>query len=67
MTPLPSSQPSGRRLGKQIRGRLGLRGSKLIRTADTTCSKFRRSPEPVGFVGFRAIPMPEAAAGPLTG
>jgi hypothetical protein len=65
MTSLPSSQPSGKRPGKQIRGHFGLRGSKLIRTADTTCSKFRRSLEPVEFVGFGAIPMPEAAAGPL--
>ena len=65
MTSLPSSQASGKRPEKQIRGHLGLRGSKLICAADTTFSKFRRSPEPVGFVGIGAIPMPEAAAGPL--
>ena len=65
MTPVPSSQPSRKSPGKQIRGGLGLWGSKLTRAADATCSEFRRSPEPVEFVGFGAILIPEAAAGPL--
>jgi hypothetical protein len=65
MTPLPSSQPAGKRLGKQIRGYFGPWGSKLARTAETICSEFRRSLETVDYDGFWAIPMPEASAGPL--
>ena len=65
MTPVPSSQPPGKPPGKQIRGGLWVWGSKPTRAAVATCSEFRRSPEPVEFVGFGAIPMPEAAAGPL--
>src|SRR5579859_4065430 len=65
MTPLPSSQSSGKRPGKQIRGGLRLWGSKLTRAAEMTCSEFRRSTELVEFVNFGAIPLPEAAVGPL--
>jgi hypothetical protein len=65
MTRLPSPQPSGKRPGKQIRGGLGLWGSKRTHSAETTYSEFARSTETVICDGFGAITMPEAAAGPL--
>ena len=65
MTPSPSSQRTGKQPGKQIRQGFGLWGSGFIRAAETTCSEFRRAAEPVEFVGFGAIPMPAASAGPL--
>ncbi len=65
MTPLPSPQTSGKRPGKQIRGGLGFWGSKRTRAVDPVHSEFMRSPEAVDCDSFGAIPMPEAAAGPL--
>lgn len=53
MMPLPSSPPSGKRPGKQIRGELGLRGSKLVRAAETICGEGRRSLEAVEFRRLR--------------
>ncbi len=64
MNSLPSLQPSGKRPAKQIRNRLELKGSKVSWAADTTCNRFKRSMEPVEFVGIGAMPRPEASDSP---
>jgi hypothetical protein len=65
MTPLLSPKTLGKRLGKQTRKGLGLRGSKRVRDADKSCSGFARSLEAAGYDSFGAVPMPEVAVRPL--
>ena len=65
MTPLASPRATGKQPGKQIRPSLELWGSKRTRAKGAAYSEFPRPLEAVVCDSLGAIPMPEAAAGPL--
>jgi hypothetical protein len=65
MTPLPSPQPSGKRLGEQFREGRGRWVSKRARSTEATSGELTLPPEAVDYDSLGAIPMPEAAADQL--